>query len=189
MIRRRAQAFFLLSVVVSIGGLSLSEYCQHSAHGAESTPVALMVYPNATLVVSDVRGPTDDLDYHVQAKFPASGVIGWISSKLQEKGWEPLAYDYLNPASPSSQVNGWQEFLDQSKNPTRCVHQWLGDWKDSSGNIVGYAFRYEQSDCNASTLTDLEVAAVYTPAAIAKQTQQAWSQGHKAPSATNSKGQ
>lgn len=110
--------------------------------------------------------------YHVSSKFPATPVIGWISDRLQKAGWEPLKYDFLNPDSPSSHVTGWTYFLDGRKRPAPCVHQWLGDWKDASGNIVRYGFRYTQPGCSTFALTDLEVNAWYIPADVARQTQQ-----------------
>lgn len=119
------------------------------------------------------------VSYHVTSKFPATPVIELISKKLQKAGWEPLKYDFLNPSLPSSHVTGWTYFLDGTKDPTQCVHQWLRDWKDPSGNIVIYAFRYEQLGCSTSALTDLLVVAWYAPADVARQLQQASEQWKK----------
>jgi hypothetical protein len=130
-----------------------------------------MLYPDATSIRFETRGSIDLLSYHVSSKFPATQVIDWISDKLQKTGWEPLKYDFLNPNLPSSHVTGWTYFLHGIKDPTVCVHQWLGDWKDASGNIVRYGFRYKQVGCSTLALTDLEVDGWYTPADVARQTQ------------------
>ena len=184
MVSRRAQVALLLTMLVCSG---LHNGGQQLADAAESS-TALLLDPSATDVLSSERGGTDQLSYHVDAKFPASNVIGWISQKLREAGWQPLAYDFLNPKIPSSQVRGWEEFLDGTSQPMSCIHQWLGNWKDASGDIVTYAFRYTQVGCSASelsdpevvsNLTDLQVAAIYSPAAVAQQQLQAAEQFEK----------
>jgi hypothetical protein len=145
-------------------------------------PDALLLYANARDIWYGKRGGGDQLEYHVDERFPASNVIDWISHKLQEKGWQPLANDFLNPGLLSSQVQGWQGFLDETKGPTACIQQWMGYWKDASGDIVLYAFRYRQPDCSicdlddpkvTSNLTDLFVIGVYLPTDVAQQTVEA----------------
>ena len=158
-------AFF--ACIVICAGLNNSG---QQVEGAEH-PAALILYPDATAIKFDERGGADRLSYHVNSKYPATPVIELISNKLQEAGWKPLKYDVLNPHIPSSHVKGWQEFLQGTKEPT-CIHQWLGDWKDPSGNIVRYGFRYKHPECSTLTLTDLEVNAWYTTAAVVRQTLQ-----------------
>jgi len=128
------------------------------------------------------QGGMDKLTYDVVAEFPASAVIGWISKKLERAGWEPLKYDFLNPGLQSSQVTGWTYFLDGTKDPIQCVHQWLGQWKDAAGNFVDYGFRYKRVGCETSDLTDLEVNAEYVPAAAFRQEQkmlEEWKNEHQ----------
>lgn len=161
---RRIQIAFLLCIVICAAAYT----GQQESVDAVERPSALLLYPNATDVWSGERGGSDQLAYHVHAKFPASGVIGWICYKLQEAGWEALTYDFLNPNLPSSRVQGWQQFPAGLKNRELCVHLWLGSWKDVSGNIVTYAFRYKQP-CSASNPNDLEVVAGYYPAIVARQ--------------------
>ena len=173
--RRRFLALFVCIVICAVlyNGRQPAEAAEH--------PAALMLYPDATAVRFDKLGSLDRLGYHVSSKFPATPVIDWISDKLQKTGWEPLKYDFLNPELPSSQVTGWTYFLHSTKDPTVCVHQWLGDWKDASGDIVRYGFRYKQVGCSTLALTDLEVNVWYTPANVARQTQSAiakWTKDH-----------
>ena len=127
------------------------------------------MYPHAKDVWSGKLRGTTQLTYRVQAKFPASGVIGWISYKLDAGGWEALTYDFLTPKHPSSQVQGWEQFIDATGPALQCVHQWLGDWKDSFGDIVRYTFRYRYPEGGAPDLVDLQVLAVYIPAFLAAQ--------------------
>jgi hypothetical protein len=144
-----------------------------SVHGgrhrveADERPAALIAYPDATDLRFDDRESVYRFSYRVTSTFPANPVIEFISNKLQKAGWEPLKNDFLNPDTPSSQVEGWKEFLDATDQPPLCVRQWLGDWKDASGNIVTYGFRYKQK-CDAVPLTDLEVDAWYFPAIVAE---------------------
>ena len=73
---------------------------------ASEYPDALLMYPDAKDVRSGKRGGTEELENHVDAKFPSSNVIGWISYKLQEAGWKQLGYDFLNPNALPSQARG-----------------------------------------------------------------------------------
>jgi hypothetical protein len=134
---------------------------------ADERPAALLSYPNATDEQFDDRESVYRLSYHVRTNFPAWPVIQSISNTLQKAGWQPLKNNFLNPDTPSSQVDGWKEFLDATALPPLCVRQWLGDWKDASGNIVTYGFRYAQK-CDTTSLTDLEVTAWYTPEIVAE---------------------
>jgi len=172
MVLRPAHTAFLFFIAICAG-------LRGGLVNAAEHPDAFLTYPNAANVWTGSVGSTDQLTYDVVAKYQASHVIGWISRKLQKAGWEPLVYDFLNPGLPSSRVTGWQEFLDGTKDPTLCVHQWIGDWKDAAGNIVRYLFRYTQLECGTSDLTDLAVSAVYVPAAAARQAEQMFGQQEK----------
>jgi len=166
MISQRSIGFLL--VVVVCGGLSWS--CQQSVDSNPSEySDALVVYPRAKDIKFSKYEGTDQLNYRVDEKFPASGVIGLISYKLEEKGWEPVTNDYFNPGLPSSHVKGWTEFVDATKPSEQIVHQWLADWKDRSENIVRYAFHYRSPKGGNPNLADLNVTAVYIPAPQAKQ--------------------
>jgi hypothetical protein len=167
MLFRHIAAAFVVCIIICAG---LSSGQQQAA--AAERPAALILSPGSTGVRFDEQGNTARLSYHVSSKFPATSVIDWISDQLQKAGWKPLKYDFLNPNSPSSHVTGWPYQLDGTKNPALCVHQWLGDWRDPSGNIVRYGFRYKQLGCSTLALTDLEVTGWYTPADVVRQMQQ-----------------
>jgi hypothetical protein len=166
---RQPHVVFLLFIVIC-GSL----HCTwHQSVGASEHPSALILHPRARDVkFSEVKGATQ-LTYEVDAKFPASGVIGEISYELEERGWEALTHDFLDPDLCSSQVQGWTQFRDARKTPLQYVHQWIGDWQDSSGNIARYVFHYRSPKDYASNLTNLEVTATYIPALLVKQDQDA----------------
>jgi hypothetical protein len=163
---------FLIVVLVDL------QTCGMQSVNADEN-AALIMYPSGTAVSTHTLGGTKELTYDVVAKYPASGVITWISQKLQKDGWEPLPYDSLEPDLSSSHVTGWQHFLDGTKKPILCVHQWLGDWKDAAGDVVTYAFRYTQPKCETSDLTDLEVSAIYSPEAVVQNGRQMFEQFKK----------
>jgi hypothetical protein len=158
------------AIVVCIG-VFVNLLCSSQLTEAGEPPAALISYPGATDVRFD-EGNAVRVSYRVNSKFPAAPVLGWVSENLRKQGWKPLKYDFLNPGSPSSQVTGWEELMAGTNQPGICVHQWLGSWKDSSGDIVTYAFRYKARGCGASELTDLEVNGWYASAEVARQTQQ-----------------
>jgi hypothetical protein len=181
-ISRRSTIFFLLFAVV-VG--SLYQTCLAWAGGREHSD-ALLVYPCAKQISWAKLGGTDQLTYHVKTRLPASDVIDWISAKLWDQNWRPLPYDSLEPnnASVASQVRGWHPFLYFTSTGLGCVQQWMGDWKDSSGNVVRYAFRYKLPKGCAPDSDDLEVFADYIPAPLVKQAREAFKkfkEEHKAP--------
>jgi hypothetical protein len=148
---------------------------------AAERPAALVLYPDATDVRFDTIGKTIRMSYHVDSRYPAEPVLDWIFKRLLKDGWEPLKYDFLNPDSPSSQVTGWQEQMAGTKEPGLCVHQWLGNWKGPSGDIVTYAFRYKQRGCGISGLTNLEVYGWYASVDVVRQTKQLLEKWNSAP--------
>lgn len=168
---RLPKVTFLLSVALC-GGLLYG--CRPPVdHNPSGRPEALILHPRAKDVEYLKQEGTDQLTYRVDKKFPASGVIGWISYQLEEKGWEPLTYDYLNPELPSSHVQGWTKFEDATKPTAYIVHQWLAEWRDGSENIVRYGFHYRYPKDGPPNLNVLEVSAVYIPGPLAKQGQEA----------------
>ncbi|MGD0073462.1 MAG: hypothetical protein ABSD31_03890 [Candidatus Binataceae bacterium] len=182
-VSRRSTIFFLLFAVVT----ALPYHTCIGPVWASEHPDALLLYPCAEEVWSGKREGTDQLTYHVKEWLPASGVIDWISAKLWSENWKPLPYDSLEPnnASVASQVRGWHSF-HSFMDPTglACVQQWLGDWGDSSGNVVRYTFRYKLPEDCAPESDDLEVSAVYIPAPLLKRAQEdfeKFKQEHKAP--------
>jgi hypothetical protein len=164
----------LLLLAVCEAGLTDQPYLA----GAAEHPEALVVYVQATDVHFIKRGPSDQVTYHVRTKFPAAGVIDWISQRLREAGWRPLSNDSLDPSSSSSQMRSWHERLAGLNEPDICLRQWIGDWKDSSGNIVRYAFRYKEQ-CASKASTDLEVFAGYYSEAVVRQLDTAFEQFQK----------
>ena len=126
----------------------------------------LLLYPKASMIVN--KKP-NQLSYHVEESFPASGVIGWIAYNLEERGFMPLAHDVLAGNTDSSQVHGWREFWDDRSTPAVCTHQWLGDWKSPTGNFVRYVFTYRNATCDTSGLSDLELAAVVMSSSAVQQ--------------------
>ena len=78
----------------------------------------------------------------------------------------PLKEDYLNPGLNMSHVEGWSEFDDASRPPTKAVHQWMGDWEDKYGNVIRYVFRYTYPKSEKKNLSNLQIHAIYTPAPL-----------------------
>lgn len=145
--------------------------CQGRVSAAETTD-ALLSYPGATEVWSGTVGQTGQLRYHVKSRYPARNVIDFISTRLREAGWKPLAYDFLNPTLPASRLMSWDGgFLESLKHRDVCVHMWTGNWNNASGDVVRYILQYKHRGCGTSDLTDLEVIGVYVPASVVRRTQ------------------
>jgi len=119
------------------------------------------VFPTAATISSGLYGGRSQLEYHVQAKYPAREVIRWISDKLKTAGWQTVDYDVLNPEIRPSQARQWLKIIDGHRSHELYVQSWGGYWRDRAGNFVMYAFRYsDPSECT-DHLTDLEVNAAY----------------------------
>jgi hypothetical protein len=161
----RFKRFGLLRVI----GLAAILQCRVPASDANEIPAGLLVYPRATAVSYNSDATSKRVAYHVEIKFPGSGVIGWISYTLQNEGWQPLPYDFSNPQLPSSNVTGWVEQLYGPKVPGNCAHVWMGDWSNASGDIVHYDFRYKQGKNCTVDATHLDVNAFYVPATVAQE--------------------
>jgi hypothetical protein len=149
---------------------------------ASRNPDPLILCPGARAVVrSGSMGRVRQLRYHLNVRYPAGRVIDCIAAKLRGAGWEHMAYDFLNPGLPASVAGKWSRgfFGGPSEDPTICNHLWIGDWKNTSGDIVRYMLLYQHVGCGTSDLTDLQVIGVYMPAAYAQRLQQAAKQPKK----------
>ncbi|HEU5453604.1 MAG TPA: hypothetical protein VFU76_16520, partial [Terriglobales bacterium] len=78
----------------------------------------------------------EEMRYVVQAEFPADDVLAFIRTELARRNWKPLRNDYLNPATPSSHVRGWEQ-MDDAK-PEQPVREWSAQWQDDNHDIVSY---------------------------------------------------
>ncbi len=168
---RHSSRVILLMTALSVSLVFGCNQQQGQSKGEYSD--SLIVHPRANDVRFSKHKGTDQLTYRVEEKFPASDVIGWISKKLRENGWEALAYHYLSPHLLSSHVKGWTKFIDATKSTKQIVHSWAAEWKDRSENVVHYALQYRYPEDGNPNLTELEVIAVYTPARLARQGQDA----------------
>ena len=134
---------------------------------------ALIVLSKAESPFYEIRdGGSIQLSYKVKEEYPATSVIKQLSAQVEANGWKPLKEDYLNPGLPSSQVNGWSDFADDSRSPSKIVHQWMGDWEDKYGNIIRYVFRYEYPKNKDKNLSILQIHAIYSPASLVKLTKE-----------------
>lgn len=128
---------------------------------------AMIVLENAEepfYVLND--GGSIQLTYKIREDYPAESVIKEITDKLKVAEWQPRNEDYLNPGHFMSHFEGWSEFEDAVRPPTKAVHQWMGDWEDKYGNIVRYVFRYAYPKSDKKDLSNLQIHAIYTPASL-----------------------
>jgi hypothetical protein len=134
-------------------------------------PDFFVVVPGATGITQSVFQGKDQIIYHLQAEYPADDVLGAISGRLKQLGWEPLKEDWINPGLPSSLVRGWAYYEDSTTKPASSVRTWSADWENSSHDILTYMLDYTcPENLCASTLNlhDLRVVAIHIPADLAK---------------------
>ena len=137
-------------------------------------PAELIVPRGAARVVARSHGGTTAVQYEIVAPYPADAFLADVESRMKERGWQVMEKDFMNPTIPTSNVRGWEAFIDSSVSPPVAVHQWLGDWRRQNGDVVSYALRYSQT-ANGTTrepplpgTPDLHVTAFLIPAAQAQ---------------------
>jgi hypothetical protein len=157
---------WLSAAVLEIGG------CQRSSDGARRHADSLLVAPLAVNPkYSAYPDGREQLTYTIDTEYPAEQTISFISAELQKRRWEPLREDFLNPGIPSSQMRGWTQFEDASREPIATVRQWACDWEDGAHNITIYDLKYRYALSGTRDATDsraLQVLALYIPVAIAE---------------------
>jgi hypothetical protein len=110
----------------------------------------------------ELSGGRQQLSYHIDAEYPAQGIIERIRRDLDKQGWKPTRKDYFNPELPNSIARGWEYYEDQTTQPNSSVRYWQVDWRRKQ-EIVTYRLEYRcpGNQC-ASTrdLHDLQIIAV-----------------------------
>jgi hypothetical protein len=169
-LRRARSALNLILLLASIpemlGG------CQRPSEVARRHPDSLLVAPSAIdpryLAYPDGR---EQLTYTIDTEYPADSTISFVSEHLRNQRWSPLSQDFLNPDIPSSQVRGWTQFEDASREPRATVRQWGCDWEDGAHNITLYDLEYRYPMSGAHDAPDsrmLHVVSLYIPADVAR---------------------
>jgi len=131
-------------------------------------PDLLIVVPGAWGVAFRSNEWGDHLTYAVKEDYPATHVLTVVFSALRTEGWERLKQSYQNPGIPSSHVRGWTSHLDGTGPKEFTQHQWMGEWRNSRGDIVWYTFMYRYPTNGTKNLSTLYVLADYTSAAVAR---------------------
>ena len=132
-------------------------------------PSALSVYPKSEDVRYHHESGVWQVQYNVQIEYPAEDILRFIRGSLEGQGWQPLNEDVLNPGLPTSHVNGWQQYTDGRTSPKAEVRQWLGQWKNPSGDVVWYRLQYRYEEATMPNLKTIEIIASYFPANVVQQ--------------------
>jgi hypothetical protein len=142
--------------------------CPRGARAAPSNALseALIVLPGAANVQRDSRMGASAASYEMNVAFPASGPILEIVTRLAKLGWTPLKEDSFNPGIPTSMVRSWTSFVDASKAGRRRRYSWASEWRDTKGDRVHYAFRYEAPEESQRPLLRLAVSASAVPSEL-----------------------
>ena len=143
---------------------------------------ALIVLEDATQVKYTKSGSCDQVNYSLKREYPAQDVIDAISSRLSERGWEPLKESWMNPGLENSHVRGWGNFGDATTDPHSTVFQWSADWQNSKGDMVSYFLQYRDPEeilfPKKPKTDELSVFASYSPEAVVKETKK-WIEENK----------
>jgi hypothetical protein len=129
------------------------------------------VVPGAIQVKRNSSPGKDVIAYRIQAPYPAVDVLGTITERLKQSGWNPLKEDWLNSGLPSSHVRGWTYFEDDATKPATSVRSWNGDWENGDHDILTYRLEYRcpENLCSSTRdLRDLQVIAIHITADLAK---------------------
>ena len=121
-------------------------------------PVTLLSLPNELRPLSgaldaDASSVPDGLiwvRYKLAEPYPARNALGLLRMRLEMRGWQPVAHAWLNPNEPSSHTAGWFEFYDPLHQPPSMVHQWMAEWRSSTGEVVIYDLQYRSPRAEAA---------------------------------------
>jgi hypothetical protein len=157
--------------------------CRSASAPREPLPPGLIVLPEARDVRTAVRNDGRvELTYTATQAYPADAVLERLSAAMPRPEWEPLANDWLNPDVSSSHRRGWSDYVDGRRGNQR-VHQWLGQWRDSHGNLVLYDLQYVSRPHLSGSLApdnpNLRVSAMWVPQPLADRMKE-WASGHPA---------
>jgi hypothetical protein len=138
------------------------------------TSCANAPYPAALFVPSDAEQMRTTKQYgggvifDATRLYPADAFLTSENEHLRANGFQPQTIDPFG--QPTSQNQGWFEYTDSHRTPNTRVAQWIGYWKNQSGDEVMVALRYitpmDQSPKSSSTL---HVSSTYLPAATVEQ--------------------
>jgi hypothetical protein len=161
----------LLTVLLLTSALELAA-CQRPSDSAKRHADSLLVAPSAInpsyLAYPDGR---EQLTYMVDTDYPAESTTAFLSTQLRNQRWTALREDFMNPGIPTSEVRGWTQFEDASREPRASVRAWACDWEDGAHNITLYFLEYRYPMSGAHDPPDsrmLHVMALYIPANVAE---------------------
>ena len=92
------------------------------------------------------------IQYELKEAYPATTSLAEIQKALQAAAWSPLSEDLWNPGVPSSNKDGWTNFVDGRESPKVRLYQWLGYWRNSAGDVVVYGIHYRARDAEFGSL-------------------------------------
>lgn len=136
---------------------------------AARQPSTLLVLPGATNVERRSQYGAEGVQYELDAPFPALQPIQKILDHMSALGWQPLKEDWLNPGIPTSYVRSWVSFEDHSSKPWVHRYAWSSSWRNPTGDLVSYDFRYVLPDAGKRPLSRLTVSASLVPVRLAEQ--------------------
>jgi hypothetical protein len=114
-----------------------------------STRSAEVIVPPAATHTKYARGNgAEEAAFNLQVEYPASEFLEGITQTLQDLGWTPSETLYDNPGIATGQVGGWSRYTDPSANPALEIRQWIGEWKNSNGDVMTYSLRYVSPSTN-----------------------------------------
>lgn len=116
----------------------------------------LFAPPGATGVEYHTINGGEQVHFSYSERFPADNLIKILNREFVSLGWTPREKSYLNPSLPTSHVRGWSQFQDATGDELMVVHQWRGEWQNSSGAVVTCVLRYsypEHGDPDLQNLT------------------------------------
>jgi hypothetical protein len=170
----RASRLLLIAIVVAM----LVSWEQLLSAGQR--PDALIVCPHAKNMRLSQVVNTVHLSYNVRDEFPAAATIRHISSELQKRGWRAIPYDVLTPKQSVPLVQVWQHFPSVAGSTVECNYEWIGNWRNQSGDVVRYILLYRYPQSGVHDLMNLEVRAMYAPAFVVKRIPELTAKGDRA---------
>lgn len=158
-----------LKLLILIVVLVISCQSQQAPNWPQYVMSSLWVPNNARDVRYYRMADSYQVKYRVDERYPGKIFIKEMINNMNQRGWQRLDYDFLNPKIKASHIKtadgAWDSYVDVDGT---TVAQWIDDWQDTGKNHIRYGLSYRGKNGFSANTSNLEVFAIFITAESVK---------------------